>query len=110
MIPYAFDLMARAYENRHLDTVVSNMKAILTVYPEVGFELLEKLFLQRGTQTIDTLLICPESHTRVLMSQLIAHTLNAAINQTIKNDISNIYDANSPIGRSLAVLLSLLYE
>ena len=49
MIPYAFDLIARAYENRHLDTVVSNMKTIIGAYPDIAFELLDKIFIQRGS-------------------------------------------------------------
>ena len=61
LIPYNFDLLARAYENRLLEPLVERMKYLLHLSPRFSFEFLDKLFFQRGVKTLDLLLLCPEA-------------------------------------------------
>ncbi len=79
MIPYAFDLLARAYENRLLEPIVKRMRTLLYCNPDYAFEFLDRLLFMRGKNTIDLLLGCPEPHTRYLMMQLLSETFSTII-------------------------------
>lgn len=72
LIPYAFDILARAYDNRHLESLVERMRYLLHISPSFSFQFLRKLFFDRGTKTVDILLTCPETFTRELMSKLLS--------------------------------------
>jgi hypothetical protein len=79
LIPYNFDLLARAYDNRLLEPLVERMRYLLHISPNFAFEFLERFFFQRGAKTIELLLCCPESNTRELVSKVLAQTFNEVI-------------------------------
>lgn len=111
LIPYTFDLLARAYENRQLEPLLDNMKRLLRASPSFSLQFLDKLFTQRANKTIDLLLCCPEAQTRLLVAQLLAQTLNANIDYhqlTLLDSDSTIEEAT--ITKCLTTLLDLMKD
>jgi hypothetical protein len=88
LIPYCFDLLARAYENRMLEPLVEQIKTMVVNHPDQSFMFLRKFLFERSSVTMDLLLQCPESNTREMVGSLLALTFNTIINH-FGLDLSN---------------------
>lgn len=76
---FSFDLLARAYENGKLESFVDRILSILNKEPELAFEYLKEIWINKVNKGIDLLLVCPEQKTRKLYGKLLASVFNLVI-------------------------------
>jgi ubiquitin carboxyl-terminal hydrolase 34 len=81
LLKFSFDLIARANDNKLLETFVTRLRELLT--PKSSLVFLENMFFSKVQRTIDLLLVCPESKTRQLFAKLLAQAFNLVINEYV---------------------------
>ena len=73
------DVLPHAHENAIIKEFLYPLKNLINILPNQSFALLTKYVINKKKRVLDVMITCPDSNSRLVVSQLVLHLINAAI-------------------------------